>query len=50
MIVPGASVLTDALIDDGPAGRACPAALGADAHWAAPDLPCGARDLRERAD
>lgn len=37
MIVPDASVLTGALIDDGPTGRACRAALGADAHWAAPE-------------
>jgi predicted nucleic acid-binding protein len=37
VIVTDASVLTDALIDDGLAGQACRAALGADPHWAAPE-------------
>jgi predicted nucleic acid-binding protein len=36
MIVVDASVLADALIDDGPAGDAARAALAADPHWAAP--------------
>ena len=36
MIVIDASVLADALIDDGPVGAAARAALAADAHWAAP--------------
>lgn len=37
MIVVDASVLTDALIDDGPVGDAARAALTSDPHWAAPD-------------
>jgi predicted nucleic acid-binding protein len=36
MIVVDASVLADALIDDGPVGAAARAALAADPHWAAP--------------
>lgn len=36
MIVVDASVLTDALVDDGPVGAAARAALAADPHWAAP--------------
>jgi predicted nucleic acid-binding protein len=36
MIVVDASALTDALVDDGPAGVAARAALSADPHWAAP--------------
>ena len=36
MIVVDASVLADALIDDGPVGVAARAALAADPHWAAP--------------
>jgi predicted nucleic acid-binding protein len=36
VIVVDASVLADALIDDGPVGTAARAALAADPHWAAP--------------
>ena len=36
MIVVDASVLADALIDDGPVGDAARAALAGDPHWAAP--------------
>lgn len=36
MIVVDASVLADALIDDGCVGDECRAALQADTHWAAP--------------
>ena len=36
MIVIDASVIADALIDDGPAGTAARTALTADQHWAAP--------------
>jgi predicted nucleic acid-binding protein len=36
VIVVDASVIADALIDDGPAGTAARAALTADQHWAAP--------------
>jgi predicted nucleic acid-binding protein len=36
MIVVDASVLADALIDDGPQGEAARATLAADPHWAAP--------------
>ncbi len=36
MIAVDASVLADALIDDGPVGVAARAALTADPHWAAP--------------
>jgi predicted nucleic acid-binding protein len=36
VIVVDASVLADALVDDGPAGVAARAALGSDPHWAAP--------------
>jgi predicted nucleic acid-binding protein len=36
VIVVDASALADALIDDGPVGDSARAALGADAHWAAP--------------
>jgi predicted nucleic acid-binding protein len=37
VIVTDASVVVDALINDGPAGRACRAALASDPHWAAPE-------------
>lgn len=36
MIVVDASVLADALIDDGPVGDSARAALAGDPHWAAP--------------
>lgn len=36
MIVVDASVLADALVDDGPAGDAARAVLASDPHWAAP--------------
>jgi predicted nucleic acid-binding protein len=36
MIVIDASVLADALIDDGPTGVGARSALAADSHWAAP--------------
>ncbi|MFI6068678.1 type II toxin-antitoxin system VapC family toxin [Micromonospora sp. NPDC051227] len=36
MIVVDASVLADALVDDGPVGDAARAALTGDPHWAAP--------------
>jgi predicted nucleic acid-binding protein len=36
VIVVDASVLADALLDDGPMGAAARAALAADPHWAAP--------------
>ncbi|MFG1949705.1 type II toxin-antitoxin system VapC family toxin [Micromonospora sp. NPDC048830] len=36
MIVVDASVLADALVDDGPIGDAARAELTADSHWAAP--------------
>lgn len=36
MIVVDASVLIDALLDDGPAGRAARTELARDRHWAAP--------------
>jgi predicted nucleic acid-binding protein len=36
VIVVDASVLADALIDDGPVGESARAALAADPHWAAP--------------
>lgn len=38
MIVVDASVLVDALLDDGPAGSAARAALTSDAEWAAPPV------------
>ena len=36
MIVVDASVVADALIDDGPVGTAARGALTSDRHWAAP--------------
>jgi predicted nucleic acid-binding protein len=38
VIVVDASVLVDALLDDGPAGSAARAALTSDAEWAAPPV------------
>lgn len=40
MIVVDASVLIDALLDDGPTGVAARTVLSADTGWAAPPHPC----------
>ena len=37
MIVVDAALMVDALTDDGPAGDAAQAELGADPHWVAPE-------------